>query len=218
MKSARRWPAIIRPPFTPASGTRAVAPSGARASRPIGVSSMARLCALPVDGGGRARSCPMRTSAYVCRSAGVIATDKRGDHSRRGRGHRICRMKLTVYDEGAIPSPASAIASPISSKRTRVWHGMQAYRTPPARVGDGRRTGTVRPVTERLRDSAWSQLAQTSGFPAITSSSSARSRGCGNKRKAARHRARGNMLRLLRHSGSRGTARRSADRLQQARR
>ena len=156
---------------------------------------MANACALPVSVAGALM--PDAHVGYGLPIGGVLATDNAVIPYAVGVDI-ACRMKLTVYDRKAntIAGQKDRLAN-IIERETRFGMGCEFKQRRDHEVMD--EDWTVSPVTQRLRDKAWSQLGtsgsgnhfvefgaftvtdQDSGLPA------------------------GEYLALLTHSGSRGT-------------
>lgn len=149
--------AIYRPPFTPRAE---LAPwrqwgEGLEAEA---VKQMANACALPVAVAGALM--PDAHIGYGLPIGGVLATDNAVIPYAVGVDI-ACRMKLTVYDRKAniIAGQRGRLANIIESE-TRFGLGC-SFKSPREHdVMD--EDWTVSPVTQRLRDKAWSQLG-TSG-------------------------------------------------------
>jgi tRNA-splicing ligase RtcB (3'-phosphate/5'-hydroxy nucleic acid ligase) len=186
--------AIYRPAFTPRAE---LAPwrqwgEGLEADA---VRQMANACALPVAVAGALM--PDAHPGYGLPIGGVIATENAVIPYAVGVDI-ACRMKLTVYDRKAnvIAGQRDRLANIIESE-TRFGIGSSFKQRRDHNVMDA--DWSVSPVTQRLRDKAWSQLG-TSGsgnhfveFGAFTVTS-------GELGLPA-----GEYLALLTHSGSRGT-------------
>jgi tRNA-splicing ligase RtcB len=186
--------AICRPAFTPRA---ALAPwrQWGTDLEPDAVRQMANACALPVAVAGALM--PDAHPGYGLPIGGVIATEKAVIPYAVGVDI-ACRMKLTVFDRKAniIPGQRDRLANIIENE-TRFGIGSSFKDRRDHDVMDD--DWNVSPVTQRLRDKAWSQLG-TSGsgnhfveFGAFTVTSG--ELGLPN----------GEYLALLSHSGSRGT-------------
>jgi tRNA-splicing ligase RtcB len=162
------------------------------------VKQMANACALPVAVAGALM--PDAHVGYGLPIGGVLATDNAVIPYAVGVDI-ACRMKLTVYDRKAntLAGQRDRLANLIESE-TRFGMGCEFKQRREHDVMD--EDWSVSPVTNRLRDKAWSQLG-TSGsgnhfveFGAFTiDAEQARSLGLEP----------GEYLALLTHSGSRGT-------------
>ena len=186
--------AIYRPAFTPRAE---LAPwrqwgEGLEAEA---VKQMANACALPVAVAGALM--PDAHMGYGLPIGGVLATDNAVIPYAVGVDI-ACRMKLTVYDRKAntLAGQRDRLANLIESE-TRFGMGCEFKERREHDVMD--EDWTVSPVTQRLRDKAWSQLG-TSGsgnhfveFGAFT----VEQNDLGLEP--------GEYLALLTHSGSRGT-------------
>jgi tRNA-splicing ligase RtcB (3'-phosphate/5'-hydroxy nucleic acid ligase) len=159
------------------------------------VKQMANACALPVSVAGALM--PDAHVGYGLPIGGVLATDNAVIPYAVGVDI-ACRMKLTVYDQNAntIAGQKDRLAK-IIERETRFGIGCTFKQRREHEVMD--EDWTVSPVTQRMRDKAWSQLG-TSGsgnhfveFGAFTVSDD--SLGISP----------GPYLALLTHSGSRGT-------------
>jgi len=194
--------AIYRPPFTPRAE---LAPwrqwgEGLEAEA---VKQMANACALPVAVAGALM--PDAHVGYGLPIGGVLATDNAVIPYAVGVDI-ACRMKLTVYDRKAntLAGQRDRLANILESE-TRFGMGCSFKQRREHEVMDD--DWTVSPVTERLRDKAWSQLG-TSGsgnhfveFGAfVVTDSDATSLA-----QAGYSLPPGEYLALLSHSGSRGT-------------
>ena len=192
--------AIYRPPFTPRAE---LAPwrqwgEGLEAEA---VKQMANACALPVAVAGALM--PDAHVGYGLPIGGVLATDNAVIPYAVGVDI-ACRMKLTVYDRKAntLAGQRDRLANILESE-TRFGMGCSFQQRREHEVMDD--DWTVSPVTQRLRDKAWSQLG-TSGsgnhfveFGSFTvDEEQARALGPGGP-------GPGEYLALLSHSGSRGT-------------
>jgi tRNA-splicing ligase RtcB (3'-phosphate/5'-hydroxy nucleic acid ligase) len=189
--------ALYRPAFTP---RKELAPwhqwgEGLEAEA---VKQMSNACALPVAVAGALM--PDAHVGYGLPIGGVLATDNAVIPYAVGVDI-ACRMKLTVYDRKAniIAGQRDRLANVIESE-TRFGMGCQFKQRREHEVMD--EDWSVSPVTQRLRDKAWSQLG-TSGsgnhfveFGAFTVDA---------KRGEALSLEPGEYLALLSHSGSRGT-------------
>jgi tRNA-splicing ligase RtcB (3'-phosphate/5'-hydroxy nucleic acid ligase) len=189
--------ALYRPAFTP---RKELAPwhqwgEGLEAEA---VKQMSNACALPVAVAGALM--PDAHVGYGLPIGGVLATDNAVIPYAVGVDI-ACRMKLTVYDRKAniIAGQRDRLANVIESE-TRFGMGCQFKQRREHEVMD--EDWSVSPVTQRLRDKAWSQLG-TSGsgnhfveFGAFT---------VDTKRGGALSLEPGEYLALLSHSGSRGT-------------
>ncbi len=162
---------------------------------PEAVKQMANACALPVAVAGALM--PDAHVGYGLPIGGVLATDNAVIPYAVGVDI-ACRMKLTVYDRKAntIAGEKDRLAN-IIERETRFGMGCSFKQRRHHEVMD--EDWSVSPVTERLRDKAWSQLG-TSGsgnhfveFGAFSASDD--SLGIPD----------GVYLALLTHSGSRGT-------------
>ncbi|EDY18780.1 protein of unknown function UPF0027 [Chthoniobacter flavus Ellin428] len=189
--------AIYRPPFTPRAE---LAPwrqwgEGLEAEA---VKQMANACALPVAVAGALM--PDAHVGYGLPIGGVLATDNAVIPYAVGVDI-ACRMKLTVYDRkgNTIAGQRDRLANILESE-TRFGMGCVFKQRREHDVMD--EDWTVSPVTQRLRDKAWSQLG-TSGsgnhfveFGAFTADA-AQAEAFGIEP--------GEHVALLSHSGSRGT-------------
>ncbi len=172
------------------------------------VNQMANACALPVAVAGALM--PDAHVGYGLPIGGVLATDNAVIPYAVGVDI-ACRMKLTVYDRKAntLAGPRDRLANLIESE-TRFGMGCEFKQRREHDVMD--EDWSVSPVTQRLRDKAWSQLG-TSGtgnhfveFGAFTVTES----GTGilpvsSQAGSLCHIPPGEYLALLSHSGSRGT-------------
>ena len=192
--------AIYRPPFTPRAE---LAPwrqwgEGLEAEA---VKQMSHACALPVAIAGALM--PDAHVGYGLPIGGVLATNNAVIPYAVGVDI-ACRMKLTIYDRKAntLAGQRDRLANIIESE-TRFGMGCSFKQRRDHEVMDD--DWTVSPVTQRLRDKAWSQLG-TSGsgnhfveFGSFTvDAEQARAFGPGALEP-------GEYLALLSHSGSRGT-------------
>jgi tRNA-splicing ligase RtcB len=192
--------AIYRPAFTPRAE---LAPwrqwgEGLEAEA---VKQMANACALPVAVAGALM--PDAHVGYGLPIGGVLATDNAVIPYAVGVDI-ACRMKLTVYDRKAntLAGQRDRLANLIESE-TRFGMGCSFQQRREHEVMD--EDWSVSPVTNRLRDKAWSQLG-TSGsgnhfveFGAFTvNAEQAQALGLNEN-------GPGEYLALLTHSGSRGT-------------
>ncbi len=189
--------AIYRPAFTPRAE---LAPwrqwgEGLEAEA---VKQMANACALPVAVAGALM--PDAHVGYGLPIGGVLATDNAVIPYAVGVDI-ACRMKLTVYDRkaNALAGQRDRLANLIESE-TRFGMGCEFKQRREHDVMD--EDWSVSPVTNRLRDKAWSQLG-TSGsgnhfveFGAFTVNA---------EQALALGLEPGEYLALLTHSGSRGT-------------
>ncbi len=192
---------IYRPPFTPRAE---LAPwrqwgEGLEAEA---VKQMANACALPVAVAGALM--PDAHVGYGLPIGGVLATDNAVIPYAVGVDI-ACRMKLTVYDRkaNAIAGQRDRLANIIESE-TRFGMGCSFKQRREHEVMDD--DWTVSPVTQRLRDKAWSQLG-TSGsgnhfveFGAFTVTAEEAT----GLQETGPSLAPGEYLALLTHSGSRG--------------
>ena len=149
--------ALYRPAFTP---RKELAPwrqwgEGLEAEA---VKQMSNACALPVAVAGALM--PDAHVGYGLPIGGVLATDNAVIPYAVGVDI-ACRMKLTVYDRKAntIAGQRDRLANVIESE-TRFGMGCQFKQRREHEVMD--EDWSVSPVTQRLRDKAWSQLG-TSG-------------------------------------------------------
>jgi tRNA-splicing ligase RtcB len=165
------------------------------------VKQMANACALPVAVAGALM--PDAHVGYGLPIGGVLATDNAVIPYAVGVDI-ACRMKLTVYDRKAntLAGQRDRLANIIESE-TRFGMGCSFQQRRDHEVMDD--DWSVSPVTERLRDKAWSQLG-TSGsgnhfveFGAFTVNEE-QARALGRSDLAP-----GEYIALLSHSGSRGT-------------
>jgi tRNA-splicing ligase RtcB (3'-phosphate/5'-hydroxy nucleic acid ligase) len=195
--------AIYRPAFTPRAE---LAPwrqwgEGLEAEA---VKQMANACALPVAVAGALM--PDAHLGYGLPIGGVLATDNAVIPYAVGVDI-ACRMKLTVYDRKAntLAGQRDRLANIIEDE-TRFGMGCEFKQRRAHEVMD--EDWSVSPVTQRLRDKAWSQLG-TSGsgnhfveFGAFTVES-----GPDGRSEQARQLGLepGEYMALLTHSGSRGT-------------
>ncbi|MDQ3624348.1 MAG: RtcB family protein [Verrucomicrobiota bacterium] len=175
------------------------------------VKQMANACALPVAVAGALM--PDAHVGYGLPIGGVLATDNAVIPYAVGVDI-ACRMKLTVFDRKAntIAGQRDRLANIIESE-TRFGIGCEFKQRREHEVMD--EDWSVSPVTQRLRDKAWSQLG-TSGsgnhfveFGAFTvgqaASGSSFFPGDDRKLEACATLPAGEYLGLLTHSGSRGT-------------
>lgn len=191
--------AVYRPPFTPRAE---LAPwrqwgEGLEADA---VKQMANACALPVSVAGALM--PDAHVGYGLPIGGVLATENAVIPYAVGVDI-ACRMKLTVYDRKAntLAGQRDRLANILESE-TRFGMGCSFKQRREHEVMDD--DWSVSPVTERLRDKAWSQLG-TSGsgnhfveFGAFTVAPD-------SDGETALGLPPGEYLALLSHSGSRGT-------------
>jgi tRNA-splicing ligase RtcB len=189
--------ALYRPPFTPRAE---LAPwrqwgEGLEAEA---VKQMANACALPVAVAGALM--PDAHVGYGLPIGGVLATDNAVIPYAVGVDI-ACRMKLTVYDRKAntLAGQRDRLAN-ILEDETRFGMGCSFKQRRDHDVMD--EDWTVSPVTQRLRDKAWSQLG-TSGsgnhfveFGAFTLDA---------EQAQSLALEAGEYVALLSHSGSRGT-------------
>ena len=194
--------ALYRPPFTPRAE---LAPwrqwgEGLEAEA---VKQMANACALPVAVAGALM--PDAHVGYGLPIGGVLATENAVVPYAVGVDI-ACRMKLTVYDRkgNTVAGQRDRLANILESE-TRFGMGCTFKQRREHDVMD--EDWSVSPVTERLRDKAWSQLG-TSGsgnhfveFGTFTVSESEAT----GLREAGHSIAPGEYVALLSHSGSRGT-------------
>ncbi|MDR3405657.1 MAG: RtcB family protein [Chthoniobacter sp.] len=194
--------AIYRPSFTPRAE---LAPwrqwgEGLEAEA---VKQMANACALPVAVAGALM--PDAHVGYGLPIGGVLATDNAVIPYAVGVDI-ACRMKLTVYDRkgNTIAGQRDRLANLLEDE-TRFGMGCSFKQRRQHEVMD--EDWTVSPVTQRLRDKAWSQLG-TSGsgnhfveFGTFTVAEGETASLTG----AGRSLPPGEYLALLSHSGSRGT-------------
>jgi tRNA-splicing ligase RtcB len=188
---------IYRPPFTPRAELAPWKQWG-EGLEPQAVTQMANACALPVAVAGALM--PDAHVGYGLPIGGVLATENAVIPYAVGVDI-ACRMKLTVYDRKAntIAGERDRLAN-ILERETRFGMGANFKEKRDHDVMD--EDWSVSPVTQRLRDKAWSQLG-TSGsgnhfveFGAYTvDAEQARALGLEP----------GEYLALLSHSGSRGT-------------
>ena len=198
--------AIYRPAFTPRAE---LAPwrqwgEGLEAEA---VKQMANACALPVAVAGALM--PDAHVGYGLPIGGVLATDNAVIPYAVGVDI-ACRMKLTVYDRNAntLAGQRDRLANLIESE-TRFGMGCEFKQRREHDVMD--EDWSVSPVTNRLRDKAWSQLG-TSGsgnhfveFGAFTIREGEGGLLDGFATGASQLLPPGEYLALLTHSGSRGT-------------
>jgi tRNA-splicing ligase RtcB len=170
------------------------------------VKQMANACALPVSVAGALM--PDAHVGYGLPIGGVLATDNAVIPYAVGVDI-ACRMKLTVFDRKAstLAGEKDRLAN-IMERETRFGIGCSFKPRREHEVLD--EDWTVSPVTQRLRDKAWSQLG-TSGsgnhfveFGAFTIAAGVDDPGTGVT-EAASNIPPGEYLALLTHSGSRGT-------------
>ncbi|HSI15173.1 MAG TPA: RtcB family protein [Chthoniobacter sp.] len=194
--------AIYRPPFTPRA---ALAPwrqwgEGLEADA---VKQMANACALPVAVAGALM--PDAHVGYGLPIGGVLATENAVIPYAVGVDI-ACRMKLTVYDRkgNTIAGQRDRLANIIEDE-TRFGMGCSFKQRREHDVMD--EDWSVSPVTQRLRDKAWSQLG-TSGsgnhfveFGTFTVTESEVT----GLNEAGYSIGPGEYVALLSHSGSRGT-------------
>jgi len=195
--------AIYRPPFTPRAEPAPWRQWG-EGLEAEAVKQMANACALPVAVAGALM--PDAHVGYGLPIGGVLATENAVIPYAVGVDI-ACRMKLTVFDRKAntLAGQRDRLANMLESE-TRFGMGCSFQQRRQHEVMDD--DWSVSPVTERLRDKAWSQLG-TSGsgnhfveFGAFAvNEEQARALGpgvhCGLEP--------GEYLALLSHSGSRGT-------------
>jgi tRNA-splicing ligase RtcB len=196
--------AIYRPPFTPRAE---LAPwrqwgEGLEADA---VKQMANACALPVAVAGALM--PDAHVGYGLPIGGVLATENAVIPYAVGVDI-ACRMKLTVYDRkgNTIAGQRDRLAN-ILEEETRFGMGCSFKHRREHDVMD--EDWSVSPVTEKLRDKAWSQLGTSGsgnhfvefGTFTITENDAAGLHEAGSSRELEP----GEYLALLSHSGSRGT-------------
>jgi tRNA-splicing ligase RtcB len=168
---------------------------------PEAVKQMANACALPVAAAGALM--PDAHVGYGLPIGGVLATDNAVIPYAVGVDI-ACRMKLTVFDRDAnvIAGQKDRLAN-IIERETRFGIGCSFKQRREHEVMDA--DWSVSPVTQRLRDKAWTQLG-TSGsgnhfveFGAfkVTQAAAGETDSLGLEQ--------GEYLALLTHSGSRGT-------------
>ncbi len=193
--------AIYRPAFTPRAE---LAPwrqwgEGLEAEA---VKQMANACALPVAVAGALM--PDAHVGYGLPIGGVLATDNAVIPYAVGVDI-ACRMKLTVYDRKAntLAGQRDRLANIIESE-TRFGMGCEFKERREHEVMD--EDWSVSPVTQRLRDKAWTQLG-TSGIGQSLRRIRRVHRGVRRTQAAgaALGLEPGEYLALLTHSGSRGT-------------
>jgi tRNA-splicing ligase RtcB (3'-phosphate/5'-hydroxy nucleic acid ligase) len=192
--------AIYRPPFTPRADLAPWRQWG-EGLEPDAVKQMANACALPVAVAGALM--PDAHVGYGLPIGGVLATDNAVIPYAVGVDI-ACRMKLTVYDRKAntIAGQRDRLTNILESE-TRFGMGCEFKQRRDHDVMD--EDWSVSPVTQRLRDKAWSQLG-TSGsgnhfveFGAFTMSEAQAGQPESLGLPA------GEYVALLSHSGSRGT-------------
>ncbi len=189
--------ALYRPAFTPRAELAPWRQWG-EGLEPDAVKQMANACALPVAVAGALM--PDAHVGYGLPIGGVLATDNAVIPYAVGVDI-ACRMKLTVYDRKAntLAGQRDRLANILESE-TRFGMGCTFKKRRAHDVMD--EDWSVSPVTQRLRDKAWSQLG-TSGsgnhfveFGAFTVDA---------EQGAVLGLEAGDYLALLSHSGSRGT-------------
>jgi tRNA-splicing ligase RtcB len=189
--------AIYRPPFTPRAELAPWRQWG-EGLESEAVKQMANACALPVAVAGALM--PDAHVGYGLPIGGVLATENAVIPYAVGVDI-ACRMKLTVYDRkgNTLAGQRDRLAN-ILEDETRFGMGCTFKNRREHDVMD--EDWSVSPVTERLRDKAWSQLG-TSGsgnhfveFGAFTADA---------EQAQALGVEPGEYLALLSHSGSRGT-------------
>jgi tRNA-splicing ligase RtcB len=189
--------AIYRPPFTPRA---ALAPwrqwgDGLEADA---VKQMANACALPVAVAGALM--PDAHVGYGLPIGGVLATDNAVIPYAVGVDI-ACRMKLTVYDRkgNTIAGQRDRLANMLEDE-TRFGMGCSFKQRRDHDVMD--EDWSVSPVTQRLRDKAWSQLGTSgSGNHFVEFGTFTADEG----QALALGLEPGEYVALLSHSGSRGT-------------
>lgn len=189
--------ALYRPPFTPRAELAPWRQWG-EGLEGEAVKQMANACALPVAVAGALM--PDAHVGYGLPIGGVLATDNAVIPYAVGVDI-ACRMKLTVYDRkgNTIAGQRDRLANILESE-TRFGMGCEFKQRREHEVMD--EDWSVSPVTQRLRDKAWSQLG-TSGsgnhfveFGTFTVDE-AQAQALGIEP--------GEYVALLSHSGSRGT-------------
>jgi tRNA-splicing ligase RtcB (3'-phosphate/5'-hydroxy nucleic acid ligase) len=192
--------AIYRPPFTPRADLAPWRQWG-EGLEPEAVKQMANACALPIAVAGALM--PDAHVGYGLPIGGVLATDNAVIPYAVGVDI-ACRMKLTVYDRKAntIAGQRDRLANILESE-TRFGIGCQFQQRREHDVMD--EDWSVSPVTQRLRDKAWSQLGTSGsgnhfvefGAFTVTEAQAGQPESLGLPT--------GEYVALLSHSGSRGT-------------
>jgi tRNA-splicing ligase RtcB len=194
--------AIYRPPFTPRAELAPWRQWG-EGLESEAVKQMANACALPVAVAGALM--PDAHVGYGLPIGGVLATDNAVIPYAVGVDI-ACRMKLTVYDRKAntLAGQRDRLANILESE-TRFGMGCSFKQRREHDVMD--EDWTVSPVTQRLRDKAWSQLGTSgSGNHFVEFGAFVVTEGdATGLAEAGFSLPPGEYLALLSHSGSRGT-------------